>query len=195
MQSELLLTINHYDAQIVRQVLGVVTDSEWLIGLAYILAQWLLPLMFISLVVLWNWPRAIFDRSRIQGNKKTVALSLLTVAMALAVKSAVGFAIYRPRPFISDPSLPVDPLMNLDPGSFPSGHALLAFSLAASIWIAGYRRAGLLLILAAAGVAVGRVAIGVHYPSDVIAGAALGTLIAVFMHRETNTIKQYLPNA
>lgn len=68
---------------------------------------------------------------------------------------------------------------NTDPHSFPSGHAARAFLLAvvaaalAPAWLA------LTLWIWAPLVALARVAMGVHYLSDVIAGAILGTVIAL----------------
>jgi len=59
--------------------------------------------------------------------------------------------------------------------SFPSGHATTAFALAAVIGFVSPRWYVPGLLLAAA-IAVSRVALGVHYTSDVIAGAILGLL-------------------
>ncbi len=59
--------------------------------------------------------------------------------------------------------------------SLPSGHATTAFALAAVIGFASARWFYPALALAAV-IAVSRVALGVHYPSDVIAGAMLGLL-------------------
>ena len=68
---------------------------------------------------------------------------------------------------------------NTDPHSFPSGHAARSFLIAvlgsalAPPWLA------LLLWLWAPLVALARVAMGVHYLSDVIAGAILGVIVAL----------------
>lgn len=79
--------------------------------------------------------------------------------------------------------------------SFPSGHAagsfafavFVAFVLASAIpvhasalerWLR--RGASVLLVLLAAGVGLSRIALGVHFPGDVFAGALLGTSVAVF---------------
>lgn len=65
----------------------------------------------------------------------------------------------------------------LDRFSFPSGHTLhaVAFSLIACVYYPGL---GLVLWLFTLLTAISRVALGLHYPSDVIAGGALGALIA-----------------
>jgi undecaprenyl-diphosphatase len=67
-----------------------------------------------------------------------------------------------------------------DPG-FPSDHATGAFAVAMAIWLRN-RRWGTVALLAAALLSVGRVAIGVHFPSDVVAGAALGIGAALLLY-------------
>ncbi len=66
--------------------------------------------------------------------------------------------------------------------SFPSGHATTAFAAAVALayFLPRWRVA---LLLLAAAIAVSRVMVGAHYPSDVIAGAFLGTLSAMFVAR------------
>jgi len=61
-----------------------------------------------------------------------------------------------------------------DPHAFPSGHAARAFLLAALGFALGPAWLGPVLAVWAVLVAVSRVALGVHYASDVVAGAALG---------------------
>jgi undecaprenyl-diphosphatase len=58
--------------------------------------------------------------------------------------------------------------------SFPSGHAAGSFAFAFFV-LAFHRRAGVWLVALASAVAWSRVALGVHYPSDVVAGAILGS--------------------
>ena len=82
----------------------------------------------------------------------------------------------RPRPFAVENAVRAgaDPL---DPFSFPSGHTLhaVAFSVVA---VAFYPALAWLLVPFTLLVAASRVVLGLHYPSDVLAGAALGALIA-----------------
>jgi membrane-associated phospholipid phosphatase len=68
--------------------------------------------------------------------------------------------------------------------SFPSGHTITAFAFAAVLWISlrqeapgAFKRcaqAGALLL--AAGIGLSRIAMGVHWPQDVLAGACMGWL-------------------
>ena len=69
--------------------------------------------------------------------------------------------------------------------SFPSGHAAGAFAFATFVAAVLLRRwpsparfpAAALLLLVATGIAISRVALGVHFPGDITAGALLGTLV------------------
>ena len=68
-------------------------------------------------------------------------------------------------------------LIDLPPSaSFPSGHASGAFAVATVVWLLAGRRWGGVALAVAAAIALSRVWLGVHYPSDVVAGAALGAL-------------------
>jgi undecaprenyl-diphosphatase len=86
-------------------------------------------------------------------------------------------AFERPRPSVIDPA--VHPLVAV-PHSFsmPSGHAATAFAAAVAVALFHPRLRGPLVGLAVL-VAVSRVWLGVHYLSDVLAGAAIGTAVAV----------------
>jgi len=83
----------------------------------------------------------------------------------------------RPRPcvHIEDVQLCVPPL---DEFSFPSGHALHAVTFT-TVAVAYYPSLALGLVPFTVLVAVSRVALGLHYPSDVIAGAGIGALVAL----------------
>lgn len=95
-------------------------------------------------------------------------------------------SIARPRPFltISETQTRVG---RTESGSMPSSHALNAFA-AATIAAAFYRRSRRVLVPVAFGVAFSRVYNGVHYPSDVITGAALGVLIGIALLRGAERI-------
>jgi undecaprenyl-diphosphatase len=82
----------------------------------------------------------------------------------------------RPRPFAVESSVHAgaDPL---DAFSFPSGHTLHAVAFSA-VAVAYYPILAVLLAPFTVLVALSRVVLGLHYPSDVLAGAALGALIA-----------------
>lgn len=82
----------------------------------------------------------------------------------------------RPRPFASDVRIRAW-IAPLDEFSFPSGHTLhaVAFTVVA---LAHYPRLAWLLLPFTALVALSRVVLGLHYPSDVLAATAIGGALA-----------------
>ncbi len=63
--------------------------------------------------------------------------------------------------------------------SFPSGHTAVAFAFAAPISLLG-QKAHLSALTLAAIVGLSRLYLGVHYPTDVLAGAVIGTCCGLF---------------
>lgn len=110
----------------------------------------------------------------------------LAVALSLAVGLLLGNIILKPliarqRPCWLDGSIP---LLIASPRdfSFPSGHTLASFEGAVSIFL--YRRDwGLWALALAVLIAFSRLYLFVHFPTDVLAGAVLGTAIALGVHR------------
>jgi undecaprenyl-diphosphatase len=79
----------------------------------------------------------------------------------------------RPRPFTAHPALThLLAAASPDP-SFPSDHAAAAFAIAFAV-LALSRRAGIVFLAAATLIALSRVVLGLHYPSDVLAGMRVG---------------------
>ncbi|HZE03628.1 MAG TPA: phosphatase PAP2 family protein [Solirubrobacteraceae bacterium] len=95
-----------------------------------------------------------------------------TVAASYGVNQAIKFLIRRHRPEL-DGLAPVTPVVTQL--SFPSAHATTSFAAARAY---GRLAPTWALYAAAAAFAVSRPYLGVHYPSDVLVGALLGTLVA-----------------
>jgi len=98
---------------------------------------------------------------------------------AVGVNFAIKVAIGRQRPLIEDhPPLAKAPTKL----SFPSAHATSSATAATALARVQPRARPYLLGLAAA-ICVGRPYLGMHYPSDVLAGAALGAVLGSLIPR------------
>lgn len=110
-----------------------------------------------------------------------LAVNAASGALSLIVKSVVGRA--RPRlydvvgPFHFDLFSWKSSVL-----SFPSGHSVTAFATATALAFM-WPRWKFALIAVAVLICVSRVVTGAHYPSDVIAGAALGAAATIFSRR------------
>jgi undecaprenyl-diphosphatase len=112
-----------------------------------------------------------------QRARRAATGALMAAALAVACGGLIARLVDRPRPFVADPlHIHLFAAHAADSG-FPSDHATAAFAIAAAVFLRD-RVWGTVLAIAAAAVAVGRVAIGVHYPSDVLVGALLGCAAA-----------------
>ena len=108
----------------------------------------------------------------------------LETSLRMLAAGAIGLAVYkllksgtaRARPYqvLRDIRIGIDPL---DAFSFPSGHTLhaVAFTLVA---VSNFPALATVLVPFTLLVAFSRVVLGLHYPSDVLAGAAIGAGIA-----------------
>jgi membrane-associated phospholipid phosphatase len=117
---------------------------------------------------------------RREGARRAAVAAGLSCGLALGLAQIITRLVDRPRPFVADPSaIHLFAQHAADPG-FPSDHATAAFAIAVAIFLRN-RRMGTLVLGCAAALAVARVAMGVHYPSDVLGGAALGGLSALLL--------------
>ena len=121
-------------------------------------------------------------KTRRMGAAMGVALAIGFVTGNLLLKNLVA----RTRPFLFDPSIE---LLIAPPHefSFPSGHTLASFECAVAIFC--YRRKwGVVALLFAVLIAFSRLYLQVHYPTDVLCGAILGSLIGYLAYRIVETI-------
>jgi len=106
--------------------------------------------------------------------------------LQMAIAGSIGLALYkllkartsRPRPYqvLAGIRAGTDPL---DACSFPSGHTLHAVGFTL-VCIAHFPLLAWVLVPFTLLVALSRVILGLHYPSDVLAGAAIGASVGAF---------------
>lgn len=116
----------------------------------------------------------IFRSTRDMGMRASLSLLAAFLINNLLLKNIFD----RTRPFYVIESLSALIKYPSD-ASFPSGHSAAAFAVASALIFAGApKRISIPAAVLAVLVAFSRLYFGVHYPSDVICGAATGTLCA-----------------
>lgn len=135
-------------------------------GLGYVLLLCLAALLAIDAKKYW----------------RTVAEAVVaSVLVRFVVIETIYWLWFRARPFVDNQ---VRQLIEYtaDKPSLPSGHASFYFALSTIVFCHD-KRVGVVFYLASFVIAISRVFVGVHWPSDILAGALLGTLAAWVIHR------------
>ncbi|GAA3372848.1 phosphatase PAP2 family protein [Streptomyces sannanensis] len=138
-------------------------------------------LLALVLVVLWCWwsVRRREDAASAVTSVAGIVWAPLAAAIALLVNIPIRGFVERPRPFQDHKGLDVLVAGKTD-FSFVSDHATLAMAIGVGLFIAN-RKFGLLAIGLALAEGFCRVYMGVHYPTDVVGGFALGTAVALLL--------------
>ena len=123
---------------------------------------------FVLLAVAWF---------HFRGDRRALRMMLVVGIGGLLLMLALKYGIGRPRPDL------VPHLARIDHGSFPSGHAMMTMAIFLSIAVlvgrglrSARRRGTLVAVAVASSLLIGttRLFVGVHYPSDVLAGWMIG---------------------
>jgi len=152
----------------------LVLDHSWLLSTSRALTHLGDPVVVTALAVVAALVMALLRRWR------AAVYLLLVRAVALAIGDGLKEGIRRARPVLAHP------VAHAHGFSFPSGHALGSAALYASIAIVLGSRVPFLARLAlgllpALVVAATRVLLGVHFPSDVVAGLFTGWAVALLL--------------
>jgi membrane-associated phospholipid phosphatase len=167
------VTVASLDAAWYRSVNEFARDTGWAHGVLANYANWA-GLVLLALLLGAGW---LLGRRRPDAPRFTATAFLVGVGavLALAANQAIGPAVARVRPCHA--LAHVEVLLHCaSDSSFPSDHAMIAGAFAAGLLLLD-RRLGLAALLFALLLAFARVYVGVHYPSDVVGGLAIGAAI------------------
>ena len=135
-------------------------------------------------IIWWVW----FENEDSRRKRETLLAALIASVPALVIAKILSVTMFRARPGYEARllfRLPYD-MQATDfnqLSSFPSDHAVLFFALATGIFFAS-RRAGWLAFIYVSGlICLPRIYLGLHYPTDVLAGAAIGMFPAWLANR------------
>ncbi|HTK22005.1 MAG TPA: phosphatase PAP2 family protein [Mucilaginibacter sp.] len=118
--------------------------------------------------------------------------TLISIGISGIIGEVLKYTIKEVRPSVRYPGVIFTNSDTKDP-SFPSGHTLVAFATATSLALE-YKKWYVTgpAFLWAGSVAYSRMYLGKHYPSDVLAGTALGILSGIISHKfSINVLKSY----
>lgn len=120
--------------------------------------------------------------------KQNSLMMVGTLVTSSLIMASMKWGIKRDRPFVTYPD--IEKLTAGGSPSFPSGHTSMAFSAATSVSIA-YPKWFIIApsFLWASAVGYSRMHLGVHYPSDVLVGALIGSGSAWLSHFVTRKIQ------
>ncbi|MDQ0497066.1 undecaprenyl-diphosphatase [Paenibacillus brasilensis] len=122
----------------------------------------------------------IYWFTRTNRNRRMVIEAFASACLALGFGGILALLFYRDRPFVAHHVIQL--INHPANASFPSDHATGAFVIAAAIWMFR-KKDGLVWLILAASISISRIWTGVHYPSDVVTGAIIGMVSAIFVHR------------
>lgn len=165
---------------LLRQMNGLAGRSEFLDRMIVFFAEDLFVAATVAVVALillalfFSGLRRVF-----RGNAALFLYVLLAVFVSRSVTEVIRYFYQHPRPFEALGN--VTQLVEHGGGdSFPSGHAAIAFAAAAAVIFSGHKLGWRLFFIAAL-VGAARVIAGVHWPFDVVGGAATGVVSAWFI--------------
>ena len=169
----------YYDVKIFEAVNNLANHSKFLDLSGIFLAKYLPYLLVLFLLFFLFW-----SNENIKKNRIMVLVSILAALIArFGVKGAILLFYNRPRPYINLSSanklISLNPIENLQ--SFPSGHAIFFFSLSTVIYMFN-KKLGIFFFICSIMIAIARIFVGVHWPSDILAGAILGILVGVIIN-------------
>ncbi len=137
------------------------------------LASFLIYFLFFGLAILWMVDGKI--------KKEQVLHALFAAFVAWAITAIIKLIFPTLRPFKIDGLPPLTFTIPND-ASFPSGHSAEAFAIAVTVWLHD-KKVGWVFLITALVVGIARVWANVHYPIDILAGALIGTLVAVIIEK------------
>ena len=153
-----------FDLSFVLGLQHLVASLPWMIPIVIFLARWLI-LVEIALAL----SLLVFHEAK---KRRATYESAWAAGIALIITSLLSRLFSRPRPFLShvEVMLLIPPPFNT---SFPSGHTATAVAIACALFGAN-KKMGIAAFVLAACIALGRMAAGVHYPSDILGGVCVG---------------------
>lgn len=164
------------DWRLYKAVYDVSLHHHWVGSLFHGIEAVSIPFMVVVTCALWLFARPGGSRKW----KLAAGSALVSAGVALAINRFIAAVWLRQRPYITHHI--AHPWINSTDASFPSDHSSASFAIAFAVLMLD-PVAGAVFLVFAVVIAVGRLFIGAHYPSDVAAGLLIGAVAAVVVVR------------
>lgn len=150
---------------------GLAAHAAWLDPVMAAFALWGGPVLLVLILAAAWW--------RHRDQYVPAVLTGLSAVAALGVNQVVASFWFEPRPFVTLRGVTML-LAHPADDSFPSDHAVIAGALAVGTLLFA-RKWGIVAAVVAVLLAFARVYAGMHYPLDVLAGLAIGAVVALLL--------------
>jgi undecaprenyl-diphosphatase len=165
------------DWRLERAISNVALHHHWLGSLFHGIEQASIPVMVVITGILWFFARPGGDRKW----KLACASGYAAAALGYVIAFVIHHVYDRARPYEAHPTMR-HPWSSSTDASFPSDHTSLSFAIAFAV-LAFDTVAGVVFLVVAAVIGIGRLFIGAHYPGDVLAGVGVGLVAALVVMR------------
>jgi undecaprenyl-diphosphatase len=159
------------DWRLYRWIYDLSLHHHWVGSLFSDIEKASIPVMVLITAALWFLSRPGGDRKW----KLACGSGFASAALAYAIAFVIHHAYDRPRPYESHHIS--HPWSNTTDATFPSDHTTVSFAIAFAV-LSFDLAAGVIFLVIAAIIGIGRLFIGAHYPSDVAAGVVVGLIAA-----------------
>jgi membrane-associated phospholipid phosphatase len=152
-------------------------DYKWVAHATYAFETFGIVIYGLAVVLLWMLTAPGSERRW----KMAALCGGVTALISLGINQIIGNLIWhRPRPYEAHPG--VYHLTHSHDPSFPSDHASAAFGIAWGIYVID-KSVGRIFLVVATLIAFGRMVVGAHYLTDILASLVISTIVAVVVAR------------
>ncbi len=187
-----MLFLQNLDATVFWSLYNLSHHSALLDAVGIFFAEYLAYVVATVLFIFFAWSSRRRE-TRIKNHAMVIVSVTAAVIARFVVKALIVYAYPRPRPFLTIAgvqSLISTPLVE-NFQSFPSGHAIFFFALATVLYCFN-KKIGWWAFSTAVLISIARIYVGVHWPSDILAGAVLGILTGWAVYHFYKTSRFYV---
>ena len=168
-------------------------QGTWLDMVSYIISWW--PFLALGLLVIWC---VSYSAKTSQRKQYLIALAIGTLLFYLVNELAFKYLLVeyiwgRLRPYIAYPEIIAAIWSQISDSSFPSSH-VASTVVVLTLWVWRSSKMWIVAVIIALLMALSRIHNGMHYPTDVLAGTALGIIYAITAIRASKHIIQRRPS-